>query len=130
VLTEIRVPPPADGLGSAFVEISRRKGDFALAGAAATVVVEDGICTDASLVVIGVDATPVAVPAAGALLRGGAVTDSRAREAALEVDAVIEPGSDIHAGAAYRRRLAGVVARRALLEAAGRAGRVPNRTRG
>jgi CO/xanthine dehydrogenase FAD-binding subunit len=123
VLTEIRVPAPVPGVGSAVVELSRRRGDFALAGAAATVTLEDGVCTDASLVMFGLGATPVAVPAAAEALRGTVVDEAQAREAAAEVAGVIDPGSDAHGSAAYRRELAPVVARRALLEAAGRSGR-------
>jgi carbon-monoxide dehydrogenase medium subunit len=130
VLCEIRVPPPARGLGSAFVEVSRRRGDFALAGAAATVTLEDGVCSAVSLVMIGLGATPVAVPRAAEVLRGAAVDEERVRAAADEVAAVIDPGSDLHARAAYRRELAAVVARRALLEAAGRARLTPTRAPG
>jgi carbon-monoxide dehydrogenase medium subunit len=120
ILTEIRVPPSSAATGSAFIEVSRRVGDFAIAGAAATVTLEDGVCIDARLVVIGVDATPVVVGAVGDLLRGGEVGEAQAGRAAAEVNDVIDPGSDIHAGAEYRRRVAVVVARRALLEASAR----------
>jgi len=130
VLIEIRIPPLAPGLGSAVVELSRRRGDFALAGAAATVTLEDGICTDASLVMFGLGATPLAVPAAAEVLRGAAVSEAQASQAAAEVAAVIDPGSDAHGSVAYRRELAPVVARRALLEAATRAGHAPDARRG
>ncbi len=125
VLTEIRVPAPRPGLGSALVEVSRRRGDFALAGAAATVTLQDGVCSEASLVMVGLGATPMPVPAATDILRGRPVSEARARAAAAEAAGVIDPGSDVHGSAAYRRELALVVARRALLEAAGRAASGP-----
>ncbi len=120
VLTEIRVPAAAPGTGSAFVEVSRRHGDFALAGAAATVTLDGGVCTGAALVLIGVGATPIAVPVAGALL-GAGVGEAEAAAAAELARAHVDPGSDIHGSAAYRTELATVVGRRALLTAAGRA---------
>lgn len=126
VLTEIRIPPPGPGHGSAVVELSRRKGDFALAGAAADVRLEDGICTEASLVMFGLGATPVAVPGAAEVLRGATVGEAQARQAAAEVAGVIDPGSDAHGSASYRRELAPVIARRALLEAVGRAASGPD----
>jgi aerobic carbon-monoxide dehydrogenase medium subunit len=119
LLTSIRIPPPRPGLGTAFVEVSRRHGDFALAGAAASLSFEDGRCTAASLVLSGVDATPVAIPA-GTLV-GSAVTPTDAAEVGGEARRLVDPGSDQHASAEYRRELAGVVARRALLAAAERA---------
>ena len=117
LLTAIRIPRPPAGLGTAFSEVSRRLGDFALAGAAAAVVLDGDVCVDASLVLIGVDATPVAIPAAGDLLRGTSVTVEDAARVGEEARALVEPGSDQHATADYRRELAAVVARRALLAA-------------
>jgi carbon-monoxide dehydrogenase medium subunit len=119
ILTEVRIPPP-QGEGTALAEVSRRAGDFALAGAAASVWVEDGVCVEARLVMLGLGATPLAVPAAADALRG-AVVRERVDEAAATVESVIDPGSDVHGSAAYRRELARVVARRALLDAARRA---------
>jgi CO/xanthine dehydrogenase FAD-binding subunit len=121
LLAAVRVPPRPAGLGTAFYEVSRRPGDFALAGAAATVVLEGGVCVDASLVLIGVDAIPFAVSSAADLLRGTRVTGEDAAGVGEEARILVEPGSDQHASATYRRDLAAVVARRALLAAAERA---------
>ncbi|MCC6222978.1 MAG: xanthine dehydrogenase family protein subunit M [Thermoleophilia bacterium] len=121
ILTEVRFPPARPGTGSAVLEVSRRAGDFALVGAAATVTLDDGACASASVVVFGVADRPVAVPAAAEVLRGGPVTAESARAAGAAVCAAVEPGSDIHATGAYRKQVAGVLARRALGIAAGRA---------
>ena len=120
VLTQIRVPPLATGTGVAFVEVSRRQGDFALAGAAATITLDRECCVDARLVLIGVGATPLAIPVAEAL-HGTDVAVDEARAAAEQALALVEPGSDMHASAGFRRSLATVVGRRALLAAAERA---------
>jgi CO/xanthine dehydrogenase FAD-binding subunit len=121
ILVEIRVPAPAPRTGTAFVEVSRRHGDFALVGAAASVTMNGGGCLDARVVLVGVADRPVEVTAAGELLRGAPVTDASAREVGGEASAAIEPSSDLHASSAYRKQVAAVVTRRALLEAAGRA---------
>jgi aerobic carbon-monoxide dehydrogenase medium subunit len=120
VVTEIRIPPLPRGSGTAFVEVSRRQGDFALAGAAATVTFDGTVCARATLVLIGVGASPIEIPVAGAL-RGTGVGESQVAVAAEQARALVDPSSDIHGNAAYRTELATVVGRRALLEAARRA---------
>jgi CO/xanthine dehydrogenase FAD-binding subunit len=121
ILVEVRVPPPSEGQGDALVEVSRRAGDFAIAGAAATVTLGDGAWVEARLVMLGLGATPLPVPSVADILRGHTASERALGEVAEAVDAVIDPGSDVHGSVAYRRSLARVVARRALLEAARRA---------
>jgi CO/xanthine dehydrogenase FAD-binding subunit len=123
ILTEIRVPRPAPRTGAAFVEVSRRHGDFALVGAAATVTLNGEGCVDAQVVLVGVGDRPVAVSAAGELLRGSEVTEETAREVGAEASGTIDPSSDLHASGTYRKQVASVVTRRALLQAAARATR-------
>jgi len=123
VLAEIRLPPPRPRTGAAILEVSRRRGDFALAGAAATVGLERGTCANAGVVLFGVADRPVAISLDG--LRGVSLSFERAREAGAHAAASIEPGSDIHASGAYRRRVAAVLTRRALLVAAERAAARP-----
>ena len=120
VVTEIRVPPLPGRSGSAFVEVSRRQGDFALAGAAATVTFDGTVCTGAMLVLIGVGPSPIEIPVAGVLC-GTGVGERQVAAAAEQARALVDPGSDIHGSASYRTELATVVGRRALLEAARRA---------
>jgi carbon-monoxide dehydrogenase medium subunit len=56
---------------------------------------------------------------AEAVLIGSSLTDARIAEAAAALAAATSPVDDIHAGAAYRRRMAGVLTRRALTVAVG-----------
>jgi carbon-monoxide dehydrogenase medium subunit len=121
ILTQIRIPRPAPRTGVGFVEVARRHGDFALVGAAATVTLNGDGCADARVALVGVGDAPVEVAAAGEILRGSAVTEETAREVGAEASAAIDPGSDLHASAGYRKRVAAVVTRRALLQAAERA---------
>ncbi len=70
LLVELRLPATPAAMGSAFVEVSRRHGDFALVGVAATVTLDaGGACTAARLALTGVGPTPVlAQPALAPLL--------------------------------------------------------------
>lgn len=112
--------------GSAFTEISRRHGDFAMVAAAAQIAVDDdGHCTRATFGVGGAAPMPVAFPVLAQSLVGHRLDQGNARAVAQEAAATLEPDSDIHASAAYRRHLAGVLAARVLLEAYDAARSVP-----
>jgi len=106
---------PGHRTGSAFTEVSRRHGDFAIVAAAAQVTVDDdGRCTRASFGLGGGGQTPLAFPGLAAHLLGtrldAAIVQSVAKDAAIELD----PGNDLHASAGYRKRLAAVLAARVL----------------
>ena len=125
LLTELRIPGLPALAGSAFVEFARREGDYALAGVAAVVALdEDGTIADARLGLCSVGPAPVRPSAAEALLRGqrpGAEAWSAAASAVIA--ALDTPPSDIHGSADYRRHLAGVLTEQALALAADRAER-------
>src|SRR6266516_2296914 len=71
LLTELRVPGLPSRAGSAFVEFSRREGDYALAGVAAIIALdENGTITEACLGLCSVGPAPVRPHTAEALLRG------------------------------------------------------------
>lgn len=118
-LTEIQWPVWRERkTGSAFTEISRRHGDFAIVAAAAQVAVDDdGKCTRASFGVGGAAPTPLAFPALAKRLVGTRMEKESLRDVAHDAMAAIEPGSDTHASADYRRHLAGVLAARVLKSA-------------
>ncbi len=122
LLTEFRLPAWPDRAGWSFMEVSRRHGDYALVGAAALVQLDaSGTCTDARLAFVGAAPGPVRAREAEAALKGAPISDDAINAAAERVGPAIDPQSDVHATAAYRRHVAGVLARRALREAAGRA---------
>lgn len=122
LLTEIRIPVTQPGTGYAFLELSRRHGDFAIVGVAALVrLATDGTVERASVVLCGAGPTPVRARQAEAALQGAAPTEDRFREAGELAARQAQPTSDIHASAEYRRRVAAVLVRRALLAATERA---------
>ena len=120
LLSEVRVPAVPAGSGASFQEVSRRYGDFALAGAAARVTLDrDGAVAGARLTLTG--STPIRAHAAEAAVLGEKPSDALFREAARRAVANIEQDTDMHASADYRRRACEVMARRALAQAAQRA---------
>jgi carbon-monoxide dehydrogenase medium subunit len=122
VLTEVRIPAAPARTGHAFGEVSRRRGDFALVGAGARVTLDDvGAVADARVVFIGVAGTAVLDEQPGFDLAGRAPSADALDEVARAAAARLDPHDDLHATAAYRRRLAATLARRALVTAAARA---------
>jgi CO/xanthine dehydrogenase FAD-binding subunit len=100
LVTEIWFPGMAPGTGWAFLEVSRRHGDFALAGVAATV-----LNGTSRLAFLGVGPRPLLVEAEDPDQAAGSV----------------DPTSDIHASADYRRELVRTLTRRAVAIARERA---------
>lgn len=122
LLVEIVVPPLAPASGWAFTEMARRHGDYALAGVAAVVTLDSGgRCRAARIALFSVGDGPVLARAAAALLEAQVPTPELIRAAADRASRDIDPPGDIHASAAYRRHLAGVLTRRALTRAFERA---------
>jgi CO/xanthine dehydrogenase FAD-binding subunit len=117
IVTEIALPklPPQTGWG--FAEVSRRRGDFALAAAAATLAVAAGAIVEARIALSGIGRTAVRAATAESLLVGHALEPPLVSQAIEAVRAAIEPDTDLHASADYRRHLAGVLTGRALAAA-------------
>jgi CO/xanthine dehydrogenase FAD-binding subunit len=117
LLTRIVLPklPPATGWG--FAEVARRSGDFALAAVAATLTLRDGAIGEARIAMTGVDETAKRASDAEALLAGRTLTPDLIDMAAAAVRANVNPPTDLHASADYRRHLVGVLVGRALADA-------------
>jgi aerobic carbon-monoxide dehydrogenase medium subunit len=121
LLTDIEIPTTRD-MGWAVEEISRRAGDFAIVAVTALIRLDGrGRVDDARLAFAGVGPAPVRVPAAEDLLRGAEPTAERVGQAADAARAALAPESDAFVSGAYRRLLAGVLARRSLTRAVARA---------
>ncbi|HZD41288.1 MAG TPA: xanthine dehydrogenase family protein subunit M, partial [Terriglobales bacterium] len=119
ILREIRFPPWKRRSGWAIKEVSRRQGDFALVGIATLLRVdENDACEDARIAVFGAGATAVRIEGAEAALKGTYLHKENLAEAAGIVSEKLDPDSDVHASAEYRREVAGVLTRRALEAAA------------
>lgn len=124
LLVEIEIPIPAPRTGSAFLEVARRHGDYALAGVAVTVTLdESGACTSSNLAVLGVGDRPALSSAAAGVLDGERPSEALVESAAAAIRDEIEPLGDIHASAEFKCHLSGVLARRALALAFERTGK-------
>jgi carbon-monoxide dehydrogenase medium subunit/6-hydroxypseudooxynicotine dehydrogenase subunit alpha len=122
LLSEIEVPVPPAGSGFAFVEFARRHGDFALGGAAVLVGLgAGGRCERAAIALLAAAPTPLRRPETEAWLVGRELDEATARGAAEQCVSGLHPTGDIHGSSEYRRGLAEVIVRRALLKAAERA---------
>jgi aerobic carbon-monoxide dehydrogenase medium subunit len=121
ILTEVRLPAMPAGAGYAFEEFARRHGDFALVGIAALVVMEGKRLARARLATAGASPVPVRLKAAEQILERDGLTDEAITAAAARASELVEPDSDIHASADYRRHLTGVMTGRALKRARARA---------
>lgn len=122
IVTSIHLPALPGNSGWGFEEFANRSGDFAIAGAAATLALENGEISDARIALFGVDETPVRASAAEAGLVAAAPSEENFAMAADSVRGTISPMTDLHGSADYRRHLAGVLVGRVLAAAAHRAG--------
>jgi carbon-monoxide dehydrogenase medium subunit len=118
-LTAVRFPVWRNGrIGVGFHEVSARRSDFAFASTAAQVALDaDGVCRALALGVGAVTACPLRLDAVERALVGTRIEEAIAREAVHAALADIEPFSDLHASADYRRRAAGALAVRSLADA-------------
>jgi aerobic carbon-monoxide dehydrogenase medium subunit len=121
LLAEVWFPSALPGSGAAWIEFARRHGDYALVGVAAVVTLGGSTVRRASLAVTGVDGVPVRAVDAERLLIGAPLSAQSMAAAAESVRRTLEPHDDIHATAAYRRHLAGILTVRALTRAGDRA---------
>ncbi|NMM22408.1 MAG: xanthine dehydrogenase family protein subunit M [Phycicoccus sp.] len=108
------------GTGTAFAESTRRHGDYALAGVAAAVTVTDGVITAARASFVSVTPTPDVLDLSD-LFAGVALQDCDWATASDMAIAHVDPDTDIHASADYRRMLVGVLVARVLAAAASNA---------
>jgi carbon-monoxide dehydrogenase medium subunit len=118
-LTAVRFPVWREArVGIGFHEISARRSDFAFASAAAQVALdEDGRCRRLALGIGAVTPSPMRLDAVGQAMEGTRLETARVREAVTAALRDIEPLSDLHASADYRRRVAGSLAVRAIADA-------------
>jgi len=115
LLTEIRFPKWRPGETWAIQEIARRKGDFALVGVALRAEVDaEATLQNTTIVMFGVGSKPQRMERGEAILKGRRISQALLRELSGVIAEDLEPDSDVHASAAYRKEVGGVLVRRAL----------------
>ena len=122
IVTDVEFPRLLPNTGWAFEEVARRAGDFALAAVGVTMSVRNGTADRVRIGMTGVGETPLRASEAEDLLAGKAVDAQALEAAASAIEVAVEPNTDLHASADYRRFLVGALDRRAISIAWHRAG--------
>ena len=122
ILTEIQIPTPPPGSGGAYIKLERKVGDYAIAGVAAQVTLDQqGICQYAGIGLTNVSPLPVKAKQAEARLLGAVLDENAIGEAARLAAEASDPSSDLRGSAAYKRAMVEELTKRALRLAAERA---------
>jgi carbon-monoxide dehydrogenase medium subunit len=116
ILTEVHFPV-TPGAAYAIEEFARRKGDFAIAAIAVVLACEGEHCTMARLATAGIGPISVRLRDAEAILEERGLGDVAVAAAAQRAAELVEPMADHNASADFRRHLAGVLTRRAVIKA-------------
>lgn len=125
LLTHISVPAPAPGSGGAYEVFRQRALDYPTVGVAVQIVLDrDGVCREARIGLNGAAATTIHARRAESLLVDQAMTQDVLAAACAAAAEESDPADDVDGSAAYKRRLVGVMLRRATIRAWERAMRL------
>jgi carbon-monoxide dehydrogenase medium subunit len=115
LMTEIQVSQPSAESGGTYLKLTlRRAMDLAIVGVAALVTIHNGTCKDIKIALGAVAPTPIRAKAAEDILRGKVLEDKVIEDATEAAMAEARPISDIRATEEYRRKMVGVLTRRAV----------------
>ncbi len=122
VLVEIHVPKAAKHSGGAYYKMERKVGDYATAGVAVYLELDDdGICREAGIGLTNVSAVPMRVERGEDLLRGKKITDDLIEQVGKMAAEDCEPTSDLRGSEAYKRSLVNTITKKMLKKALERA---------
>jgi carbon-monoxide dehydrogenase medium subunit len=123
VLTEIRVPLPSSGTGTAYHKMAHPASGYVVVSAGALITRDaSGRCASGRVAIGGLASGPLRATAAETALQGQPLTADIIFTAAVKAADEGTPEDDFYASADYKRHIATVLARRAIETAAGRAG--------
>ena len=118
ILTEIQIPVPAKGTGSAYHKLERKVGDYATAGAAVQLTINDkGICTDIGIGLTNVSATPMRASRSEQLILNNQVTEENISAAAQLAAEDCSPSADLRGSEEYKRAMVAVLVKRMIRKA-------------
>ncbi|WP_035855567.1 FAD binding domain-containing protein [Cryptosporangium arvum] len=118
ILTEVRIPKHT-GWGAHHAKFVRIAHQWPIVAVAATVRVSGGVIEEAKIALANMGSTPLRASAVESALAGAAVTAEAVGAAAEQAAEGTSPPSDLNGDAEYRKHLARVLTRRAVLAAAG-----------
>ena len=122
LLVEARIPADPPERVSAFHELSRRHGDFAIVGLAATARRTDHGLEDVRLAFFGCEDRAKLAAGAAAAMSGETIAAAAVDRAVAALADDLDPVANLLGSAATKRHLAGVLVRRTLAELTGAAG--------
>jgi CO/xanthine dehydrogenase FAD-binding subunit len=122
VVVEARFPVLATDAGWAFDEVTRRHGDFAIAGIGAVVRLDAARrAVEVALAACGIAERPVRLRDAEQLLVGTALAPADLRAAGARAASAVTVDDDMHATASLRRRIVAALVERVVTKAMARA---------
>lgn len=122
ILTEIRIPLPAEHSGGAYIKIERKVGDFATVAVAAQVTIDGkGVCTYAGIGLTNVGPVPIKARKAEQFLAVKQLDEANIKQAGVLASDESEPSSDLRGPADYKKAMVAELTRRALHRALDRA---------
>ncbi|MBL7079561.1 xanthine dehydrogenase family protein subunit M [Candidatus Bathyarchaeota archaeon] len=123
LVTEILIPELPSGSGAAFEKLGRRRGiTLAVVNAAAYLAMDGKKCVDARIALGAIAATPIRLPEVEAAYKGRELTPEAIEESSRACYSLVNPVDDVRASADYRREMACVLVKRAIVKAHARAG--------
>lgn len=121
ILTEIQIPVPPAGTGSAYHKLERKVGDYATAGVAVQLTLDaDGICTAVGIGLTNVNPVPLRASRSEEILLGKTITDESIALSAKYASEDCSPSSDLRGSDEYKRAMVSVLIKRMIHKAVAR----------
>ena len=115
ILTEILVPLPPAGSGTAYQKLAHPASGYVVVSAGALITRQpSGSCAAARLAIGGLGSGPIRASASETELQGKFLDPEKINAGAAKAAAEADPDDDIYASAEYKRHMASVLARRAI----------------
>ncbi len=122
ILTEIRIPIPPKGTGSAYHKLERKVGDYATSGAAVQLTIgEMGVVTAVGIGLTNVNSVPLRAVRSEEVLLGKPLSEETIALAAQYASEDCNPSADLRGSEEYKRHVTGVLVKRMIHKAAERA---------
>ncbi len=122
ILTEIQIPKAKKGNGGAYHKVERKVGDYATAGVAVHVEIDDdGVCQEIGIGLTNVSAVPMRLERGEEVLRGKKITEDLIEQVGQIASEDCEPESDLRGSEAYKRSIVNTITKRMLNKALERA---------
>lgn len=119
ILTEIQIPIPPSGTGSAYNKLERKVGDYATAGVAVQLTLDGkGICTAAGIGLTNVNPVPLRASRSEKALIGKPLSEDIIAEAARYASEDCSPSPDLRGSEEYKRAMVAVLIKRMIHKAA------------